>query len=234
MSITPESEALKLLGVEAEETKSSPPLLERAPDRRSSLEGRSDLALEGLATEPDRDRRVRDLFGGDIEEEDEGGDLAEGKEGGGGKEDGCATSWSDDATAHTPARKTIGRPKGSKKTTTPPKVKPAKKQKTCLAGGEMEHLIMLMNDVKVKSRILGTAEKNEGVYEDVTKGLNDKFPSDAPKSRQQVKDKYENMRRVASKFNQLLQRENSTHGGSGNSRDKVDALQKPRWFGALR
>jgi len=111
-----------LLGVEAERTKPSPPLAERAPDLRSSLGGRSDLAPKGLATEPYGDFRVRDLFGGDFEEEDEGGDLAEGGEGGGGEEDGCATSWSDGPTAHTPARKTIGRPKGSKnKTTKPPK-----------------------------------------------------------------------------------------------------------------
>mmetsp|Transcript_26142 Transcript_26142/g.73208 ORF Transcript_26142/g.73208 Transcript_26142/m.73208 type:complete len:310 (+) Transcript_26142:404-1333(+) len=114
----------------------------------------------------------------------------------------------------------------------PSQKKPARKQKTCWTDGETEHLIMLMNDVKVKGRILGRAEKNEGGYEDVTKALNDKFPSDVPKSRKQMKDKYENMRRAASKFNQLLQRENGTHGGSENSRDKMDALQKPRWFEA--
>jgi len=37
-----------------------------------------------------------------------------------------------------------------------------------------------------EGRILRTAEKNEGVDEDVTAAMNDKFPSESPKTRQQV------------------------------------------------
>jgi len=82
-----------------------------------------------------------------------------------------------DPTPKAPAAKGRGRHKGSKnRTTRPPKPTPAKKQKTCWTDSETEHLIIQMNDVKVKSRILGTAVKNEGVYEDVTAAMNDKFP----------------------------------------------------------
>jgi len=62
---------------------------------------------------------------------------------------------------------------------------PPPKIKATWPDGATDFLITLMNDVKTKSRLLGSAEKTKGVYEDIKDALNAQFPDDKPKTRQQ-------------------------------------------------
>eukprot|EP00873_Tetraselmis_striata_P015453 jgi/Tetstr1/435717/TSEL_024616.t1 len=91
-------------------------------------------------------------------------------------------------------------------------------------------LIRLVNDADAAmARILNRTEKIDKVWTFVRENFNEQCEGSA-RSRQSLRDKYDNMLRAARKHRLALARVDGTHGGSGNGRDTVDRLTARRFF----
>eukprot|EP00873_Tetraselmis_striata_P011094 jgi/Tetstr1/431358/TSEL_021049.t1 len=96
-------------------------------------------------------------------------------------------------------------------------------------------LIRLVNDADAAmARILNRTEKIDKVWTFVRENFNEQCEGSA-RSRQSLRDKYDNMLRAARKHRLALARVDGTHGGSGNGRDTVDRLtaRAPQFFDEL-
>eukprot|EP00873_Tetraselmis_striata_P003905 jgi/Tetstr1/424169/TSEL_014775.t1 len=82
-------------------------------------------------------------------------------------------------------------------------------------------LIRLVNDADAAmARILNRTEKIDKVWTFVRENFNEQCEGNA-RSRQSLRDKYDNMLRAARKHRLALARVDGTHGGSGNGRDTL-------------
>eukprot|EP00951_Prasinocladus_malaysianus_P017944 scaffold142167_cov15-Prasinocladus_malaysianus.AAC.2 len=254
-----------MLGVGAGTDEISKPLQEKAPERRSSLEGVPSLdpnappSIEENQDLVDPDGLDRDSYEFMCQpaQEDDRDDADTLQAAVAEQQQQRAAGLTENDTDDSPSEKQRPAKKKPAKQRQPSASKPPKKKarrtsgkgdkndkpaqpptarakiKTKWTDEQTRYLIRLVNDVKYQSRINGTVEKNIVVWNDVSKELNNKFanvPGVQQMTREQTKDKYDNIRRAASSYKLKKSRNDGTLGGSGNPREKVEEIPVPAWF----
>mmetsp|Transcript_40468 Transcript_40468/g.114611 ORF Transcript_40468/g.114611 Transcript_40468/m.114611 type:complete len:263 (-) Transcript_40468:221-1009(-) len=97
---------------------------------------------------------------------------------------------------------------------------------------EVMDLISIINSQALKRIFEGNVKKNDSMWAEIAKRHTEKFSQCVPKTQAQTRNKYDNMRRVASRYRQWKERRDGTTGGSGNGREAAEERAQP-WYAEL-
>jgi len=97
---------------------------------------------------------------------------------------------------------------------------------------ETKFHVDVVTSKEMKSRFRNRKKKNDDVYSDIADKVNRRFPDRPIKSRQRVRNKYDNIVRAHKKYRMCMDCNDGRRGGSGIGRDLVEK-PAPTWYQEL-